>query len=62
MLTPREFQIATLRANGLKLKEIAIKLNISYSTVSNHLYFVYDKLGVHNVGQLAVKLAEIDNQ
>ena len=60
-LTPREYQIATLRAEGLRLKEIALKLNVSYSTVNNHLYFVYDKLGVHNVAQLAAKLGLLNS-
>jgi DNA-binding NarL/FixJ family response regulator len=46
-LTPREYEILRLQAEGLAYKQIAAKLNVSEHTVNNHLYAVRQKLGVH---------------
>lgn len=35
--TPRQGQIIELRANGLTNQEIALRLNINYQTVLNHI-------------------------
>ena len=48
MLTPRELEILTLLGQGLVKKEIATKLNISYTTVDTHVAHVYEKLDVRN--------------
>jgi len=45
-LRDREHEIAQLAADGLTNKEIAEHLVISLRTVENHLYRVYDKLGI----------------
>lgn len=47
LLTAREREILSLQADGLLYKEIAARLNISQHTVSNHLYAIRQKLGVH---------------
>lgn len=52
-LTDRERQIVTSVCRGLSYKEVARPLGIAPSTVSNHLYRVFDKLGVSNRTELA---------
>ena len=47
-LTPREYEVLQLLSQGLLYKEIADKLGISFSTVRQHLYKVYEKLHVQN--------------
>lgn len=48
LLTHRELEILTLLGEGLVKKEIADKLNISYTTVDTHVSHIYQKLGVTN--------------
>jgi len=45
-LTPREFEIFALMAEGVPNKKIAQQLGINEKTVRNHVSHVYDKLGV----------------
>jgi DNA-binding NarL/FixJ family response regulator len=45
-LTPREWEILALAANGYHNKEIAARLFISENTVKTHLHTIYKKLGV----------------
>ena len=52
-LTLRERSIVNGVAHGLTFKEIAKQIGLAPSTVSNHLYRVYDKLGVHSRAALA---------
>ena len=52
-LTLRERSIVAGVAHGLTFKEIARQVGLAPSTVSNHLYRVYDKLGVHSRSALA---------
>ena len=47
-ITEREYEILTLIADGLSNKEIAFELNISYRTVVNHIYNLFQKLGVNS--------------
>lgn len=47
-LSPREDEVAELARKGYTNKEIAALLHISPHTVTNHLYHVYQKLGVRN--------------
>ena len=47
-LTDREQQLVRLLNEGLSNKEAAFQLGISGSTVKNHLYHVYKKLGVRS--------------
>ena len=50
-LTERERQVLILIANGLSNREIADTLAISESTVENHIYHIYTKLGISNRAQ-----------
>lgn len=52
-LTDRERQIVSSVCSGLSYKEVARPLGIAPSTVSNHLYRVFDKLGVASRTELA---------
>jgi DNA-binding CsgD family transcriptional regulator len=51
-LTPQEFQIAQLAAEGLSNPEIGQRLYISHRTVSSHLHRMYAKLGITSRAQL----------
>ncbi len=46
VLTDRENQILKLIAAALTNREIACNLNISESTVENHIHHIYEKLGI----------------
>lgn len=47
-LTPREAEIMDELALGRTYKEIGTSLGISVATVKNHLYRIYEKLGVRS--------------
>ena len=47
-LTAREREVLQLEAQGLSYKLIAAQLDLSESTVRNHLYAARRKLGVHS--------------
>ena len=51
----REAQIVDALASGFTYKEIGGKLGISASTVKNHLYRIYGKLGVRSRTEAVVK-------
>jgi DNA-binding NarL/FixJ family response regulator len=51
-LTKREDQIVQLAAEGLPNAEIGTTLGISPHTVKNHLFRIYEKLGVSNRTEL----------
>lgn len=55
-LTPRERELATLVASGLRNREIAVRLGISEGTAKLHLYNVYKKLGVSSRVELAIRM------
>jgi DNA-binding CsgD family transcriptional regulator len=51
-LSPQEFQIAQLAAEGLSNREIGEQLYLSHRTVESHLYRLFPKLGVTSRAQL----------
>ena len=51
-LTPQEFQIATLVAEGLTNRDVAARLFLSSKTVEFHLSGVFRKLDIHTRGEL----------
>jgi DNA-binding NarL/FixJ family response regulator len=51
-LTAREHQVFTLVVQGQTVTEIAAELDISASTVSNHLGKVKEKLNVHSITEI----------
>lgn len=52
-LTHREREIVLAVAQGLSFKQVARKIGVAPSTVANHLYRVYRKLGVYSRAELA---------
>ncbi len=58
-LTPREYQIATLAAGGLRNKEISARLFLSERTVADHLHRAFPKLGVTSRAGLRDALASV---
>ncbi|MEC9363976.1 helix-turn-helix transcriptional regulator [Sinimarinibacterium flocculans] len=52
-LTSREREIVFSIAQGLSFKQAAKKIGVAPSTVANHLYRVYRKLGVYSRTELA---------
>ncbi len=53
-LTPREREVITLVAEGLKNKQIGERLFISETTVTHHLSSIYSKLGVSDRLELVI--------
>jgi DNA-binding NarL/FixJ family response regulator len=54
-LSPRERGILELLVEGLPLKRIAERLDLSYHTIGNHLRNVYAKLHVHSRSSAVAK-------
>jgi DNA-binding NarL/FixJ family response regulator len=54
-LSPREHDILDLLAQGCLYKEIADKLDSSYSTVRTHIEHIYEKLHVNSRSQAVAK-------
>jgi two-component system, NarL family, response regulator LiaR len=53
-LTPREFEVLQMIADGLANKEIAWKLRISEKTVKKHVSMILDKFGLQSRTQAAL--------
>ncbi len=53
-LSPREFDIFCLLANGMTTREIAAKLCLSYKTVCNHSTVIKDKLETKSIAQMTL--------
>ena len=51
-LTPREFEIARIVAEGVTTREAAARLFVSPKTVEAHLGHIYRKLGLASRSQL----------
>jgi DNA-binding CsgD family transcriptional regulator len=56
-LTPAERRVAELAATGMSYKEIARRLDRSFSTIDHQLRSVRSKLGARSAGRLVRKLA-----
>jgi len=59
-LTPRELEVLLLLREPLYIKEIAIKLNISYATAKRHTINIYGKLGVNQRGKALAKAEDLN--
>lgn len=57
-LTPRERDILTLLAEGDSSKQIARRLGLTPGTVRAYLHTIYEKLGVENRTQAALRFLE----
>lgn len=54
LLSPREFDVFCLLANGLSSRQVAEKLCLSYKTVCNYSTGIKDKLGVKTMSELTL--------
>jgi DNA-binding NarL/FixJ family response regulator len=54
LLSPREFDIFSLLANGYTTKQIAEQLHLAYKTVCNHGTNIREKLGVKSIAELTL--------
>ena len=58
-LTPREVEVLSLVAEGLRNSEIAERLFLAEKTVDHHVSAILRKLGVHTRGQAAAEAARL---
>jgi two-component system nitrate/nitrite response regulator NarL len=54
LLTPREEEVVRLVAEGMRNRDISLKLNVSEHTVRNYLFRVFEKLGVSSRVELVL--------
>ena len=59
-LTPQQFRVLALVAEGLLNKQIADRLDVQERTVKAHLSAIFDKLGARNRTQAGVILRELE--
>lgn len=59
-LTPQQFRVLVLVAEGLLNKQIADRLDVQERTVKAHLSAIFDKLGARNRTQASVILRELE--
>jgi DNA-binding NarL/FixJ family response regulator len=52
LLTKREDEIAHLVATGFANQEISSRFRLKLHTVKNHLFHIYEKLGISSRGEL----------
>jgi len=59
-LTPRELEVLNLLRGPTSINEIALKLNISYSTAKRHTINIYAKLGVNQRWNAVARADELN--
>jgi len=59
-LTPREFEVIQLLAEGKSSKEVACLLNLSTKTAETHRSNIMRKLGIHSIRDLVVYAVKND--
>ena len=59
-LSPQQFRVLTLVAEGLPNKQIADRLDVQERTVKAHLTAIFERLGVRNRTQAGVVLRELE--
>jgi DNA-binding NarL/FixJ family response regulator len=55
LLTPRQFTVTMLVASGLKNREIAKAIRVSWHVVRNHLRHIFERAGCWNRTELALR-------
>jgi len=50
-MTSKENEVLKRLSIGLSYKMIATDMGISYFTVNNHIKSIYNKMGVHSMGE-----------
>lgn len=58
-LTPRERELVELVREGLRNRDIASKLGVTEGTVKVYLHAIFDKVGVDNRTELAMRAKEL---
>ncbi|PWK92549.1 response regulator transcription factor [Fulvimonas soli] len=58
-LTPQQFRVLTMIAEGLLNKQIAYELGVSEATVKAHMTAIMRKLGVNNRTQVALAASQL---
>ena len=58
-LTPRERELIELVHQGLRNRDIAAQLGVTEGTVKVYLHAIFDKLGVDNRTELAMRAADL---
>jgi two-component system nitrate/nitrite response regulator NarP len=58
-LTPRERDLIDLVRQGKRNRDIAAELGVTEGTVKVYLHAIFDKLGVDNRTELAMRAAEL---
>lgn len=61
-LTPQQFRVASMLAQGLLNKQIAYELNVTEATIKAHLTEIFRKLGVHSRTQAVLAISHLDVQ
>ena len=56
-LTPRQYKVIYLLAQGLTYKQVALQMHISYGTVTSHVYSALDRMHVMTVYQAVALMA-----
>ena len=59
-LSPQQFRVLTLVAEGLLNKQIADRLEVQERTVKAHLTAIFERMGVRNRTQAGVVLRELE--
>ena len=59
-LSPQQFRVLALVAQGLLNKQIADRLDVQERTVKAHLTAIFERLGVRNRTQASVVLRELE--
>ena len=59
-LSPQQFRVLTLVAEGLLNKQIADRLDVQERTVKAHLSAIFERLDVRNRTQAGVVLRELE--
>ena len=59
-LSPQQFRVLALVAEGLLNKQIADRLDVQERTVKAHLTAIFERLGVRNRTQASVVLRELE--
>lgn len=59
-LTPQQFRVATMLAEGMLNKQIAYEMNVTEATVKAHLTALFRKLNVNSRTQAVLALSSLD--
>lgn len=59
-LTPQQFKVAVMLAEGLLNKQIAYELNVTEATIKAHVTEIFRKLGVSSRTQAVLMISQLD--